>query len=110
MTTDAILQLVMSGGSGMAGVLMAFVVLRIQVRRNTKDIKHLRKDVDQITGAPTGEPVYVRRDECAKQTKQMAVEISTVSSKVDGLQRYARHQLTKDGMTLDKVNEILGDH
>lgn len=106
MTTDSIYQLIMSGGSGMGGVLAAYVVMRIQVRRNTKDIKGLRGDVNSITGTPTGEPVYIKRNECHAQMK----ELTTMRSAVEGLQRYARHQLTKDGMTLDKVNAILGDH
>lgn len=97
MTTDAALQLVMSGGSGMLGVVVAFVTMRLQVRRNTKNISHLRSDFNKITGAPTGLPVYARRD-----------EVTALNDKVAGLQRYARYQLTKNGMPLNEVNELLG--
>lgn len=110
LTIDTILQLVMSGGSGVLGVGVAFAMLRMRVGGNSKAIKVLRSDVDQITGKPAGLPVFVRRDECETQTTQMTKELSIVSTKVDGLQRYARHQLTKDGLSLSEVNEILGEH
>jgi len=110
LTTELILQLAMTFGSGALGVAVMWGTLRAKVHRNLSDIKSLRSDVNKITGNPTGPPVFVRRDECSAQTKRMNAELATVSDKVDGLQRYARHQLTKAGVPLDKVNEILGEH
>ena len=110
MTIDTILQLAMTFGSGVLGVGVTFATLRAKAHRNSTDIKGVRSDVDMITGNPVGRPVFILRDECKKQVEVMTGELTALSAKIDGFQRYARYQLSKDGMSLTEVNELLGEH
>lgn len=109
-----IVRLCLTFGAGVAGVAAGWAGMRVQIRRNTKDIAGLRRDVDKITGNPAGLPVYVRRDECAARTNEIREEIGglrrefkTQGRRLVGLQSFARHLLTKEGLSLSEVNDIL---
>lgn len=101
-----VLQLVLTAGVGIVGVAVGYGGVKVQVRRNTHDISGLRKDMNQVTGNPSGEPVFMRRTECVAHGAQITV----MEKKLTALMSFARHVLTTDKkMTLQQVNEILGE-
>ena len=109
------MRLCLTFGAGAAGVAAGWAGMRVQVRRNTGDIGHLQKVVKKLTGNPTGLPVYIRRDECEARTGEMGEKVNVLATEVEAqnrqlseVQNFARYMLTKEGLTLGEVNEILG--
>ena len=108
-------RLCLTFAAGVAGVAAGWAGMRGRIRRNAKDIAGLRRDVNKITGNPTGLPVYIRRDECATQTSGIKEEIGALADRfamqdrrLTGLQNFARYLLiTKEGLSLTEVNDML---
>ena len=95
--------------SGVLGVGVAWGGLRVGVKNNTDDIIELKRDFDALTGQPAGEPVYIRRVECDDKQNDMSKQIETLKAASHGIEKYARYMLTKDGLSLSEVNDILGN-
>ena len=102
---------------GLLGVAAGYGGVRLQVRMNRDNIAALQNDFNVLVGNPTGTPAFVPREECARQTTEMARKINTLSiasreqgQRLTGLSNFARYVLTKQqGLTLAEVNEILGE-
>lgn len=101
-----VLQLILTAVIGLAGVAVGYGGVKVQVRRNTYDIAGLRKDMNVITGSPSGRSVYVPRAEC----ETFSADREAMERKLSALMNFARHVLTTDKkMSLQRVNEILGE-
>ena len=98
---------------GLLGVAVGYGGLRIQVRTNRRDIKKLREDFNKVTGNPTGEPAYVRREECVHRTAEinsLRGEVQKQGKQIAGVRSFARWFLTtKEKMSLSEANAILGE-
>lgn len=91
--------------------------VRNQVRNNTKEISELRGSYHALMGIggnPEGKPLFVRTGECAETVERIKGQFEHIKEKIDrqsgslkGMQSFARYMLTKEGLPLEKVNEIV---
>ena len=91
--------------------------IRNQVRTNAREISELRGSYNTLMGIggnPNTGPLFVRTGECAKTVKEFNQQFEHIKVKIDrqtkslkGMQNFARYVLTKEGLPLAKVNEIV---
>jgi hypothetical protein len=120
MTFDISLwQIILPIVFAVAGAATAYGMMRNQVRVNKRAIGHLYEDVKKITGDGGEEgPMFVIRRECdvhrmtiGERVDDVKTELQTHGDRLKGIESFARWVLTKEGLPLDKVNEIMnGDH
>lgn len=91
--------------------------VRNQVKTNAREISELRGSYNTIMGVgsnPGQSPLFVSTGSCESNVRRIEERLGYVERKIDrqtrslkGMQSYARFMLTKEGLPLEKINEIV---
>ena len=108
-------QVLIPLGSGLLGIAVGYGTILTQVRVNTRELARLRDSLANLKGNSTGEPAYVRRDECAtmhdaigQQLREHKTHLQAQEKSLKGVQNFARWWLSrKEELSLAEVNEII---
>ena len=93
---------------GIMGVAVGYGALRNQAKENTEKIERLAEAWGELIGNPGTEPVFIRRGECDKRSKNIETRIDELQRATRKLQNFARWQLAhKENLGADQIDEIL---
>lgn len=111
---EQILQAMIPFMAVLVGAAIAYGALRNQVKTITKELAELQKGWSKLVGNPGGNPAYIKRSECNEKTEAISEKIGHLVKKIDSqggniksFQNFARYMLTKEGLTIVEVEEIL---
>lgn len=102
------LNWVITLGVGIVGVAVGWGVLKTRVSRNEETLHKLRHEWREFHGGnPDREPSYIKRIECETRHAELCKKLDDHGKALKGMQNFARHLLTQQGLPLDRVNEIV---
>jgi hypothetical protein len=114
-TTGIVVQLVVPFVVGLLGMAVGYGATKRQTTVNTKAISRLYGRIDGILGVGDASSPFVFRDHCEMSTQASSKRDGELKEAIDRhgrqlrrLDNFARWVLTnREGLELDKVNEIL---
>ena len=114
-----VLQLIMTGGSGLIGVGIGIGMFRGVVKQLKKDVETIKSRQAKLRGENNGgRPEYVRIYDCGQTRSDCLIsqksQISGISETLDRhakairvFENYARWAMQNKGLKIEEINQIL---
>ena len=119
LTTNAIIQMAITGGTGLLGIGMGIGIFKSTINQFKARLEKVELRQSKIRGEDNGGiPIFMTRSTCNEERAKCAAagesRMSGVSSNMDkhtvsiqSLENFARWWMQKQGLNISEINEVL---